>query len=145
MLLPVWGTRCLELPAMAVFYLEVSGEFCDVTIFRVQNRPNEGVVPALKSDCQQAKSAREVRLGMRRFGRRDAPWMRAPVKQEEKAESARSPYFCPPALIAQWLEQWTHNPSVAGSSPAGRTSCRPNMPSPLHPGGVSGSVVQWIE
>ena len=26
------------------------------------------------------------------------------------------------ALVAQWSEQWTHNPLVTGSSPVGRTT-----------------------
>ncbi len=27
-------------------------------------------------------------------------------------------------LVVQWLEQWTHNPLVAGSNPAGPTTSR---------------------
>src|SRR5690349_23757097 len=45
--------------------------------------------------------------------------------------------FCPrryrradPALVAQWIEQRTSNPKVAGSNPAGRTTVnRPSCPS----------------
>ena len=35
-----------------------------------------------------------------------------------------------PGAVAQWSEQGTHNPSVAGSIPAGPTRMRPESPTP---------------
>ena len=44
-----------------------------------------------------------------------------PIRPTGRRSSTPFWLRCPPALLAQLVEQWTFNPLVAGSSPAGGT------------------------